>query len=602
MSTYNREYKEVLKQIKNDKSFYTSNGNLNSAYFRRDHFLVSTLCKNIINCTNFLDNSDPLSKRIYCIINNLTDTPKCICEKPLKFISNKVGFIESCNKCFRKVNTTWKSPSGTCNFNIKKEKQDLIDYLLNEETEISSKEEMIEFLSEKNDNTAECVKCVSRTDMKNSKHILKRIIKETNYMILTKNKYNWANRFYNIIYDTHNGKICFVCNKNKTRFINLKQGYTTCCPERECAQFFLCKNRVTNHIENIAPMIESQGFVITDKTNFNGLNYGKTKLMCNVCNTSIECDISDGKWKNIRCYVCYGKNGTSYQEKTVLAYVKQYESNILENYKYTNTNKELDIYIPSKNIAIEYNGGLWHSFGSSFPNNIDQETEKRNNHFAKYKECLNLNINLLQINSHEWNNVNKQNIWKSIINNKLGNSNKIYARKCRIVELYNKQKNDFLNTNHLQGMDNSKIKLGLEYNGDIVSVMTFSKPRFNKNYQWELVRFCNKLNHNVIGGASKLLSHFKKSQNPKSLISYADLRYSNGNMYKKLGFVFKTYTPPSYVYTKGDKILSRFSSQKHRLAKILENFDENKTENQNMMDNSYRKLWDAGTMLFVYSK
>jgi hypothetical protein len=240
-----------------------------------------------------------------------------------------------------------------------------------------------------------------------------------------------------------------------------------------------------------------------------------------------------------------------------------------------------------------------HSFGSSFPNNIEQETEKRNNHFIKYRECRDLNINLLQINSHEWNNVNKQNIWKSIINNKLGNSNRIYARKCKIVELTNKQKNDFLNANHLQGMDNSKIKLGLEYNGDLVSVMTFSKPRFNKNYQWELVRFCNKLNHNVIGGASKLLSYFKKSQNPKSLISYADLRYSNGNMYKKLGFVFKSYTPPSYVYTKGDKILSRFSTQKHRLAKILENFDENKTENQNMMDNSYRKLWDAGTMLFV---
>ena len=148
-------------------------------------------------------------------------------------------------------------------------------------------------------------------------------------------------------------------------------------------------------------------------------------------------------------------------------------------------------------------------------------------------------------------------------------------------------------------MDNSKIKLGLEYNGILLSVMTFSKPRFNKNYEWELVRFCNLLNHNVVGGASKLLKHFIRNYNPKNLISYADLRYSNGNMYKTIGFTFKHYTPPSYVYIKGDNVLSRFSCQKHKLSKILPNFDENKTETQNMMHNNYRKLWDAGTMLFV---
>jgi len=598
----NQKYIEILNEIKNDKYFYTSNGNLNSAYFRQDYFLKGDLNKSIIYVTNFLNDSVAISERVYCIINNITETQKCICGKKLKFISNIIGYKSSCSKCFRKVNKNWKSSSKTKLYNISKEIKDSYEYILHEESPISTKEEIIEFISEKTKNSNESIKCVTRTDFKNNKHILKRIFEETKYIPLDINDFQWSNRFYNILYDKHEGQLCFVCNTNKTRYINLKRGYTTCCSNKECVQTYGCKNRVISHIENILPNINEQGFDLVDRTNFNGLNAGKTKLFCNKCNSSIECDISDGAWKNIRCYNCYGKNGVSYEEKTVLNYIKQYEQNILENYKISNSNKELDIYIPNKNIAIEYNGGLWHSFGSSFPNNINNESKNKNDHYNKFKQCNDLNINLLQINSYEWNNLNKQNIWKSIINNKLGINNKIYARKCKIVELSNKQKNDFLNINHLQGMDNSRIKLGLEYEGNLVSIMTFSKPRFNKNYEWELVRFCNLLNTNVIGGASKLLKHFINNNNPKTLISYADLRYSNGNMYRKLGFKFKSYTPPSYVYIKSDKVLSRFSCQKNKLSKIIPDFDEKKTESQNMLDNNYRKLYDAGTMLFVYSK
>jgi len=602
MTTNNQKYIDILNQIKNDNNFYTSNGNLNSAYFRRDHFLKGDLHKNINEITNFLDNSSSLSERIYCITNNIIKSPVCICGVNLRFISNVIGYKSSCSKCFRKVNKNWKSCSKTKLNNLAKERQELVDYISDESTEVCSFDEMIEYISSNSEIISESSIYVSRNDIRSNKHILKRIIQETKYIPLDVNDFQWSNRFYNILHNKHEGQLCLICNINKTRYINLKRGYTTCCSNKECVQTYGCKNRVIGHIENILPVINEQGFDLIDKLEFNGLNVGKTQLFCNTCNSSIECDISDGKWKNIRCYNCYGKVGISYEEKTVLNHVKQYESNILENYKISNSNKELDIYIPNKSIAIEYNGGIWHSFGSSFPNNINAEIKNKNNHFNKFKQCNDLNINLLQINSYEWNNLSKQNIWKSIINNKLGINNKIYARKCKIIELHNKQKNDFLNKNHLQGMDNSRIKLGLEYNGELVSVMTFSKPRFNKNYEWELVRFCNLLNHNVIGGASKLLKHFIENYSPKTLISYADLRYSNGNMYKKLGFYFKSYTPPSYVYIKSDKVLSRFSCQKNKLPKILENFDENKTESRNMLDNNYRKLYDAGTMLFILSK
>lgn len=115
--------------------------------------------------------------------------------------------------------------------------------------------------------------------------------------------------------------------------------------------------------------------------------------------------------------------------------------------------------------------------------------------------------------------------------------------------------------------------------------MTFGKPRFNKNYEWEMIRFCNKRNYNVVGAASKLLKYFISVYKPKSIISYADAKYSNGNLYKKIGFTYIGKSSPNYFYFKNNKILGRIQCQKHKLNNILENFDENKTEIQNMVEN-----------------
>ncbi|MBR4316253.1 MAG: hypothetical protein IKP65_04695 [Alphaproteobacteria bacterium] len=88
----------------------------------------------------------------------------------------------------------------------------------------------------------------------------------------------------------------------------------------------------------------------------------------------------------------------------------------------------------------------------------------------------------------------------------------------------------------MQGKDNSSIKLGLFHENELVSVMTFGKPRFNKNYQYELIRFASKLGYQIIGGASKLLTCFINQYHPESIISYADRRYSNGELYEAIGF------------------------------------------------------------------
>jgi len=109
---------------------------------------------------------------------------------------------------------------------------------------------------------------------------------------------------------------------------------------------------------------------------------------------------------------------------------------------------------------------------------------------------------------------------------------------------------------------------------------------------------------NVVGGASKLFKYFIRTYNPKSIISYADKRYSNGNIYQKLGFEFSHNSVPNYFYFVNNKmkLYPRIKFQKHKLSRLLKNFDENKSEVENMYVNGYRRIWDCGNMIFIWKR
>lgn len=241
---------------------------------------------------------------------------------------------------------------------------------------------------------------------------------------------------------------------------------------------------------------------------------------------------------------------------------------------------ELDIYLPDIKLAIEYNGSYWHS------------DKNKNYHLNKTELCNEKGIQLFHI--FDFDNLD---IWKSMISNKLGLNTKIYARKCIIKELEYKEVKDFLNINHLQGTCNSKINLGLFYNDELVEVMTFGKPRFNKNYDYELLRLCTKKYYSVIGGASKLFNYFLKNYKG-SIISYANRRFSNGNIYRQLGFTELKKTEPNYWYADGKNVYSRYKCQKHKLPKLLKTFKQELSEFENMTLNGYLRIYDCGNIVF----
>ena len=265
--------------------------------------------------------------------------------------------------------------------------------------------------------------------------------------------------------------------------------------------------------------------------------------------------------------------------------IKRNERKLLNN-KY-----ELDIYIPELKIAFEFNGLYWHN-----------ELNKPNNyHLKKTELCEKNEIQLIHIYSDDW--LYKQDIIKSMILNKLNKtSNKIYARKTEIKEINdNKSIRDFLNKNHLQGFIGGSVKLGLFFDDELISLMTFGKRRVamgkrNKEGEYELLRFCSKLNINVIGGANKLFKYFIRNYEFKKIITYADRSWSRGNLYKQLGFNFESKTRPNYSYIIDGVKCHRFSYRKDILIK--EGYNMNKTEHQIMLNRKIYRIYNSGNLKF----
>jgi uncharacterized protein CbrC (UPF0167 family) len=231
-----------------------------------------------------------------------------------------------------------------------------------------------------------------------------------------------------------------------------------------------------------------------------------------------------------------------------------YDGEIVENDRTVLSGKELDIYLPELKLAFEFNGIYWHS----------ELYKDKNYHQDKYLNCRNKNIQLIQIWEDDWN--YKQNIIKSMILNKLNKSVKIAARKCSIREVNSVFK--FLKENHIQGYVSSTIKLGLYYNDELISVMTFKK---NKN-EYDLNRYCTKLGITVIGGASKLLNYFMKNYEYEQLTTFSNNSYSNGDLYNKIGFKILNKLRPDYSYIVDGIRFHKFNFRKNNedLIKIYD--------------------------------
>lgn len=271
---------------------------------------------------------------------------------------------------------------------------------------------------------------------------------------------------------------------------------------------------------------------------------------------------------------------------------KYYSGKIIRNTRsLLPSGREIDIYIPDLNLAFEYNGIYWH--------HEDVPHITQNYHYEKFSECNSNGINLITVFSSEWK--SRRSIIEHMIANKLGVATRIYARKCNIVELQNKQTKDFINKNHVKGYAPASVCYGLEYNDDIVAVMSFAKPRMGigKKHEntYEMVRFCSSVG--VTGGASKLVNYFEKQHPNTQIVSYSDNEWGYGNVYNTIGFEKLCDVKPGYWYVKPreEKMYHRLNYTKSKLVNM--GYDPDMTEKQITQSMGLLRVWDCGKIKWI---
>jgi hypothetical protein len=316
------------------------------------------------------------------------------------------------------------------------------------------------------------------------------------------------------------------------------------------------------------------------------------------CENGHEHKISMSNFKQgQRCYRC-SSTGISKAEKDIYNIFKDYGFQIEENYKKIIAPYELDLFFPDQKVAVEYCGLYWHSELSS--------GKDRNYHYLKRKLCEEKGIRLITIFEDEY--LKQPQVVVSRIKNALGiSSHRLYARKCKVSLITNKQAAEFLNQFHFQAAGQAQVSFGLFYNQKLVGVMTggsLSRAHTGKGGKvLEMKRLCFLPDYSVVGGASKLFKHLIKYANANvfdTIRSYQDMRYGNpwSPVYELLGFKLITeskYTP-HYV---GNNYTIRKRNQ--TLIKTVAERKLNKTEWELRQEQGYDRIWDCGHRTYGYT-
>ena len=260
---------------------------------------------------------------------------------------------------------------------------------------------------------------------------------------------------------------------------------------------------------------------------------------------------------------------------------KEYLYNNLEGEREFNLGKySYDFKI--NNILIEINPTITHnSTWSPF------DIKDKKYHYNKTKYAADNGYRC--INIWDWDDIDK-------IIYLLTPKEKIYARKCIIKEVPKEEAKIFINKYHLQGYAKDSIRIGLYYNNELVSIMTFDKPRYNRNYEYELVRYCS--SKNIIGGAEKLFKCFSNN----SIISYCDLSKFNGITYNKLGFELKNISISKHWYNISTKqhITDNLLRQRGYDQLFNTSYGKGSSNEQLMKQSGFLEVYDSGQATYVY--
>ena len=319
--------------------------------------------------------------------------------------------------------------------------------------------------------------------------------------------------------------------------------------------------------------------------------------------TKITCREHGDFWQRVSthlqgsgCPIC--SNGSSKYELEIGDLLKSFKIDFtVRDRNAIGSDCELDFYIPSIRLGIEFNGLYFHS----------DKFKDRNYHLEKLKKCNEKGIRLIQIFEDEWIE------HKMVVINKLRylchcstDLNRIMARKCAIKEIEKDDAKIFLNKNHIQGFASASVYLGCFDDEKIVGVMSFLKEHNDGN--WNLVRFATDNKSLCDGVGGKMFKYFIKRYNPTEIKSFADRRWTldtNNNLYIRLGFKMSEILRPEYRYfypkEYGLHRIHKFNFRIHKLHRKY-GFPLTMTEKQMTNELGAHRIYDCGLLKFVWKK
>lgn len=425
--------------------------------------------------TSFLDDNATLSERLFCIRENITKRKICpVCKiMPLNFSVSKQAYYETgcCPSCSKKNKLVQEKTQKT---NLKK-------------------------YGFKSHNSSPKIK-----QKKIDNFIKKHGVANPSYLTSVKEK----RRQTQLKHFGVNCSLKLKSNRDKRHVLQLIDSYE-------------------NHI--LTNMYDSPMFSLEEYLQRKN-EHEMLKFKCKVCGNVFETWHHDGF--HSRCPICYPKS-ISISEKELQDFISQFVST------QTNTKEiippfELDVYVPEKKLAFEFDGLYWHSLEAG---------KTKEYHLHKTQECEKQGIQLIHIFENEW--LKKKEIVKGFIRNLLGSyDNVIMLENCEVKEVDEKTSKFFLKTNYILDEVDTTINLGLFYHDELVSLMSFKKLKIRNENSWKLVCFCNKLGFNVPEVKTYLLKCFENNYKPTILISYVDRRYFSGELQKNLGFKLKQALEP----------------------------------------------------------
>ena len=252
-----------------------------------------------------------------------------------------------------------------------------------------------------------------------------------------------------------------------------------------------------------------------------------------------------------------------------------------------------DIHILNTNTLIEIDPTYTHN---SFGNHWDKQGMRKDYHLDKSKLAADHGYRCIHV--FDWDD------WDKIINMIRYPTKLVYGRSCKIVELDPSTLSNFEDDYHIQKSCNGQtVRLGLYYNSELVEIMTFGKPRYNKHYEWELLRLCSKSQYRVAGGASKLFNYFINTYHPLSIISYCDISKFTGEVYERLGMKLDHLTPPAKIWSLGDlKLTDNLLRQRGYDQLFGTNYGKGTSNEKLMLDSGWLPVYDCGQGVYVWTR